>query len=533
MFVAPRDIRRFDHSAGSGSSNATKSIEISLHQGGDSPHSLSTFHPQFTYPIFGEEERIFGYKDLRVRLRFAAHDLYPNLEVNYDKKFKPVGDTKATDIGETFKEWLHEGRAVVLSMQYCNGLTPMLALEAFAKLSSFNARLKTDSTAADYRPPGNFIEGFNLKDRQFEIWCTKLKDPAAVLLISRMQIFISFFIEGGTPLLLDDAEWTMALWRVFLIYEKLPLGSDATATASPYSLAGYSTTYQFTTPVSSSLPTDPQALLSSSPEDPSFLKSLSLDPSSLPHRARISQFLILPPHQGLGLGSRLFQCMTNTFLSDPACYEITVEDPSEAFDDLRDFCDFRRLSENGTLNQIKMNSDIDPKLAAKKIGVRVPTSQLLDMPLLEKLRLKNKLAPRQFWRLVELYLLSTIPHPVRTSGTARLTQKARTKDPEDRKYYFWRLLVKQRIYRRNKDTLIQLERLERIEKVEEAVGEQAGDYERLLRAMALKEIEKSEVGEGGSSNGPAANRAKRKLIVEDDDEEGASDGSDIKKVKDR
>lgn len=348
-------------------------------------------------------------------------------------------------------------------------------------------------------------------------------------MLSRMQIFISFFIEGGTPLSLDDAEWTMALWQVFFVYEKLPLPSDAPATASPYSLAGYCTTYRFTTPVSSSLSHEST---NTSTKNVTDFSSLSLDNSDLPHRARISQFLILPPHQKLGLGSILFETITQTFLSDPACYEITVEDPSEAFDDLRDFCDFKRLSNNGVLSQIKMNSDIDPKLSAKKIGVRVPTAQLLDVPLLENLRLKNKLAPRQFWRLVELYLLSTIPHSVRTSGVARLTQKARTKDPADRKYYYWRLLVKQRIYRKNKDTLIQLDRLERIEKVEEAVGEQAGDYERLLRAMALKEVERLEKGDDEAKEDPSARRAKRKLIVEDDDEGGVSDGSEVKKVKD-
>ena len=348
-----------------------------------------------------------------------------------------------------------------------------------------------------------------------------------------MQVFISFFIEGGTPIPLDDAEWTLALWRVYMVYEKLSLPPNAPDTTSPYCLAGYSTTYHFTTPISSSSlnqPTKPSSTLSL--EDLSLSKPASLSPLTLPHRARISQFLILPPFQGLGLGTTVFQTITRTFLSDPSCYEITVEDPSEAFDDLRDFCDFKRLSENGMFTHVKLNADIDPKLSAKKNGTTVPTGQLLDLPLLESLRLKNKLAPRQFWRLVELYLLSTIPHSVRTSGTARLTQKARIKDPEDRKYYYWRLLVKQRIYRKNKDTLSQLDRLERIEKVEEAVGEQAGDYERLLRAMALKEVEKSEEGRSGANGGASTRKPKRKLIVDDDDDGIMSDGSDVKKLKD-
>lgn len=44
-----------------------------------------------------------------MNLRFAAHDLRPNIEVLYDKRFKAVGDTKATNIEETLKEWTPEG----------------------------------------------------------------------------------------------------------------------------------------------------------------------------------------------------------------------------------------------------------------------------------------------------------------------------------------------------------------------------------------------------------------------------------------
>ena len=46
-----------------------------------------------------------------MNLRFAAHDLRPNIEVLYDKRFKAVGDTKATNIEETLKEWTPEGES--------------------------------------------------------------------------------------------------------------------------------------------------------------------------------------------------------------------------------------------------------------------------------------------------------------------------------------------------------------------------------------------------------------------------------------
>lgn len=213
--------------------------------------------------------------------------------------------------------------------------------------------------------------------------------------------------------------------------------------------------------------------------------------------------------------------MIDTFLADPACTEITVEDPSEAFDDLRDYCDYARLLKDSTLAQIRLETTLDSKMTAKKIGVRVPSSKLLNKPLLETLRRKHKLAPRQFDRLVEIHLLSQIPKHIRNASTVRLTQRGRASDPHDRAYYYWRLLVKQRIYKKNKDVLMQLDRLERIDKVEETLGEQQGDYERLLRGMAGRESGDLVEGEGSAER---RERGKRKTVVEDGDEDEDEDG---------
>ena len=207
--------------------------------------------------------------------------------------------------------------------------------------------------------------------------------------------------------------------------------------------------------------------------------------------------------------------MVKTFRASSTCTEITVEDPNEAFDDLRDYCDYKYLLENGTFAQISLKTDIDPKLSARRIGVRVPTSKLLDMPLLEKLRKKNKIAPRQFARLVELYLLTKIAPRNRQAGTSRLTQRARATDPNDRAFYYWRLLVKQRVYKKNKDVLIQLDQSERKDKVEQTVGEVVGDYERLLRGM-----EKWQGGDASASaSGEKRERAKRKVVDEEDEDD--------------
>ena len=219
-------------------------------------------------------------------------------------------------------------------------------------------------------------------------------------------------------------------------------------------------------------------------------------------------------------------------LASPTCTEITVEDPNESFDDLRDYCDFPNLLSNGTLGQIKFNTSIDPTLSANRIGVRVPTSQLLDKPLLEALRRKNKIAPRQFYRLVEMYLLSQIAPSSRQAGAARLTQRGRANNPDDRALYYWRLLVKQRVYKRNKDVLMQLDRAERADKVEQTVGDVAGDYERLLNGMKKwKEAEEKStaVDDAGERREERRERSKRKIL--DDDEDGDVEMGESKRAK--
>lgn len=94
-----------------------------MQAGQQSPVKLSTFHPKFTYPIFGEEECIFGYQGLNITIRFAAHDLLPNLSVKYDKKFKTVNDTEALNIEETLKEWMPEGESFKNHHARTRGLT--------------------------------------------------------------------------------------------------------------------------------------------------------------------------------------------------------------------------------------------------------------------------------------------------------------------------------------------------------------------------------------------------------------------------
>ncbi|KAL8957128.1 MAG: hypothetical protein Q9193_005515 [Seirophora villosa] len=184
------------------STNANEAVSISFVQPGQSsPVTLSTFHPRFTYPIFGEEECIFGYQGLDINLRFAAHDLLPNVSVKYDQKFKAVDDTEALDIEEALKQWMPEA--------------------SFQDAATYDAQIQQDAAAAiDWKPPGELINSYTSRGRDFQIWSCELTDPAAQQLIDRIQILVSFFIEGGTPIPLDDQDWSLARWKVFFVYVK-------------------------------------------------------------------------------------------------------------------------------------------------------------------------------------------------------------------------------------------------------------------------------------------------------------------------
>lgn len=61
---------------------------------------------------------------------------------------------------------------------------------------------------------------------------------------------------------------------------------------------------------------------------------------------RLSQFVILPPYRRQGHGSRLYNALFDYVLTLPKVVELTIEDPSEAFEDLRDRNDLKRLRQS-------------------------------------------------------------------------------------------------------------------------------------------------------------------------------------------
>ncbi|PKY01393.1 putative histone acetyltransferase type b catalytic subunit [Aspergillus campestris IBT 28561] len=504
-------------SEGDWSCDANDSVHITVVQPGkEKPTTLSTFHPQFTYPIFGDEEQIFGYRGLIIRLRFAAHDLRPQVHISYDEKFKPVGDAVPVDL--------------------LKALRPFVPEEAFTALPEYEKALQEDKDAKDFVPPGKLVHSYVTRGRSYEIWAGSLANPEVRRLLDRAQVLVSLFIEAGTPLETDDPEWTLKRWMVYFVYEKV---TPPTPSASQYSIVGYATTYRWWL-YRRDATTD--TLDGSKPYPPA-----ELDLANLPSRLRISQFLILPPHQGSGHGTHLYTTIHDACVADTTIVELTVEDPNEAFDALRDTADYHILHPVFVKHNVNINPDPYDEQTKKRRPRRVPTSALIPTAALQDIRAAFKIQSTQFSHILEMFLLAQIPPKNRHTGGANmarlLIRKYNAEDPNERRYYWWRMLTKQRLYKRSRDMLIQMDVSERVQALEDTVTNVEEGYAALLKVFEAREeaLKAKEAEAGGLQTTTAAEgsssgrdkRNKRKLTVEDDedDEEEEEDPAMAKRPK--
>ncbi|KAI5304691.1 histone acetyltransferase 1 [Ascosphaera pollenicola] len=483
--------------------DASTAIQIALVQANEQKgdlHTVSTFAPEFTYTIFGEDESIFGYKGLSIKLRFAAHDLRPNVHISYDERFEAVEDTKAVDLHETLK--------------------PFVSEESFQSLENYTKAVLEEENVRNFLPPGKLVQTYTAKGRTYEVWAGSLADRDVRQLFDRIQVVIPFFIDGGQLIETDDVEWTLRRWTVYFLYEKITPTVD---TLPSYSFAGFATTYRWYFYLRNSAQTPKTT---NGPFPPA--KEIQLE--ELPSRLRIAQFLILPPHQGMGLGSRLYKAIQSACLNDPNIYELTVEDPNEDFDSLRDVNDYRLVKPDFEKLGVKINDSPYPP-DMKKRPRCVPTSKLIPVKELEELRVKSKLTKNQFAHVLEMYLLSQIPpsnRGARTNMTRLLMRKWKATNEHERRYYWWRILVKQRLYKKHRDILIQSEPEERLEALETTLNTVEEGYEKTLLIMDVRDvqIEQEQLATASENTEDKtepttlkARPSKRRVVSDDDDEE--------------
>lgn len=87
-------------------------MEDTAHTASTSDENTYDFAPTFTYPIFGEQEIIYGYRDLVIKLYFASGSLKNYLSIEYSGE--PLTGDKVIDIEKTLYEFIPPGRSFVV-----------------------------------------------------------------------------------------------------------------------------------------------------------------------------------------------------------------------------------------------------------------------------------------------------------------------------------------------------------------------------------------------------------------------------------
>lgn len=244
------------------------------------------FSPLMAHQIFGESESIFGYENLKVRILYTAGPLQTYIGIKYDKKVDEItnDNIKADDVAGTIASKLPEG---------CY----------FVNLDEF---LKTLDKADKFQPFGEKLTEHKCVDnegneRYFEIYHCDYKTPSFVKFFVRLETFVLWFVDAASYIDVDDPQWSY-----FVCYEKYKNRDGV----YQYAAAGYTTVYEYYA--------YPQNI-----------------------RPRISQMLVLPPFQKLRIGTNFIETIYKYYQVQKSVVDITVEDPSEDFQRLRNFVDSR------------------------------------------------------------------------------------------------------------------------------------------------------------------------------------------------
>ncbi|CCE62718.1 hypothetical protein TPHA_0D00750 [Tetrapisispora phaffii CBS 4417] len=341
-----------------------------------------TFSPQFTYPIYGDSEQIFGYKDLTIHLVFDAITLKPFVNVKYSQKL----DEDADDIEAKLLEFLPKDDIIIK--------------DEAKWISAF------EKERIEYAlPPDKFkISEYKIENDEYVVYKVPLGNEQTKKMHLRIQILSLLYIEAASYIEADDPNWEI-VWS----FNK-----------NTKECAGYVTTYRYW----------------------KYKGGKNFDENdNLKYRGKISQFLVLPPYQGKGHGSKIYSAIYNNWLTDSTIAELTVEDPNESFDDLRDRCDLTTLYESGVFESI-------------------PEAFPIDETWIDETQQKFKVEKRQFNRLVEMMMLKT----------------------EHKSYG---LQVKKRLYIKNYDALVDMEDQEKKDALEKSFLMLDEDYKRILSACNL------------------------------------------------
>uniref|UniRef100_A0A2C9GT07 Histone acetyltransferase type B catalytic subunit n=1 Tax=Anopheles christyi TaxID=43041 RepID=A0A2C9GT07_9DIPT len=257
------------------------------------------FAPEMAHQIFGESESIFGYRDLKIEIMASAGPLDLYFDISYAKKVEELQTEglKADDVEKSLAD-------IVENASYYTNLDEFKRVHA--------------SKAPSFRPVGTKVDEFKHPlggkepgSRTFEVYVATAEDAEYMKFHTRLEMFSFWYIDGFSRVEIDP------MWLFFTVYERYELENNNGSVEGDvsnvrYATVGYVSVYQY---------------------------------YSYPNkvRPRISQILILPPFQKLGIATRLIKHTTyEYFRKKDNITDITFEEPIEAIQHIRSVVDAKR-----------------------------------------------------------------------------------------------------------------------------------------------------------------------------------------------
>ncbi|XP_050439962.1 histone acetyltransferase type B catalytic subunit [Adelges cooleyi] len=262
------------------SSNSALELKL-VRKAGDINDPKLSFYPDMTYQVFGNMEKIFGYKDLVVKMYYTACTLKLYIGIDYSSKVEPEKfDVHPDDIMEKLKEYVSP--------------------EFITNLDVFEKCLENESS---FTPYGNLLNKFALDagegEAQYEVYAIEDENASFNEYFNQLQTFVLWYIDAANFIDFDDSKW-----KVFIMYELFKNDNGDQC----YTPVGYCTIYEY-----------------------------YAYPDKV--RPRISQVLILPPFQRKGLCAKLLNSVYKHYATKSNVIDITVESPNDEFQLVRDFVD--------------------------------------------------------------------------------------------------------------------------------------------------------------------------------------------------
>ncbi|XP_056436306.1 histone acetyltransferase type B catalytic subunit [Gadus chalcogrammus] len=239
----------------------------------------TTFHPEYSHQLYGDDEVAFGYKGLQIQLYYSAGNLSTLFKVKYSSKVTEKFDcVEADDVEVKIRDIIPAGFS--------------------CSTDDFVSRLEKE---ANFRPFGNLLHTYKVHNEEageltYQICKVDMACPGFQEYHGRLQTFLMWFIETASFIDADDDRWDF-----FLVFEKYNKDGETL-----YATVGYMTVYNY-----------------------------YVYPDKT--RPRVSQMLVLPPFQGEGHGAQLLEAVHRFYCTLPKVQDITAEDPSESYVKLRDF----------------------------------------------------------------------------------------------------------------------------------------------------------------------------------------------------